>query len=179
MTDPRLVHRLGAAITLVVTALAATLLVLRGILPLHEASHEIVSLEQARRILADAGSPVEALEASVADERLVLAALETGLPVDVDLDAFLASVEAEASASGVRVRRLSPGRPVAHPRFREQEVMLELSGPFPRIYDTVRELERTAPHARVRTLRVVGGPPRAECDAVIRLVLTTSPEVAS
>jgi len=179
MADPGIIHRLGATIALLVTALATTLLVVRGLVPLHGASQEIASLERARRILADAESPVVALEAAVDLEVRALDALESALPPGIDLDAFLAAVEAEASARGVRVRSLSPGRPIPHPRFREQEVLLELTGPFLRIYDVVRALEEARPHARVRTLRVVGGPPRPECDAMLRLVLTTGPEVAS
>ena len=172
---PRQVDLFGRWLFTLCVAAFVVLLVHRGVRPFLRARADLGSFREAARILTDARGTLLKLNGDVNRLSQEVQAGEAQLPRTADLDGFLERLESCARETGVRVEMLSPKTVSDRGLYREQQIDVRVTGPFPHLYRMLNRLEGAEHLSRVEQLRIAGGQDGAPCAADLRLALYFAP----
>ena len=176
MTDPHKVDLLGRGALALCVAAFVLLIVHQGVRPLLQARRNLGSFRQAAEILTDAQGTLDRLEEEIGGISQQIAAGEAQLPAEPDLEGFLDRLQSAAEQHRVRVEKLTPSEITPHGLYRQQDIAVRVSGPFPQLRDLLGALEEADQLSRVEELRISSAEPGRPCAAELRLALYCAPE---
>ncbi|MCK4411932.1 MAG: type 4a pilus biogenesis protein PilO [Candidatus Eisenbacteria sp.] len=175
MTDPRKVDVLGRLAVMLCVATFVLLVVHQGIRPLLHARRNLGSFRQAAEILTDAQGMLDRLAGEIQIISGQIAAGETQLPPEPNLEDFLDRLETAAQQNGVRIERLTPSGIIPHALYRQQNIDVRISGAFLQLHGLLGVLEEADQLSRIEELRITSAAPGGPCAAELRLALYFSP----
>jgi Tfp pilus assembly protein PilO len=175
MTDPRRVDTYGR-LALVVLVAAFGLLAARELVrPVLTARRELRSLHEAVRILGEAEGDIDQLNAEIRRVAGQVAEIETLLPGEPNLDAFLELLGVLAQRHRIHVERVTPHDLSAHAQYRAQAVDLRAAGSFLALYRFLRDLEKGPQLVRIDQMHVVRAEESSACVLELSLSLYYAP----
>jgi Tfp pilus assembly protein PilO len=171
MKDPGKVDILGRVALIVMICSSAALISHQVLRPYLETRRNSGYYREAVEILSLADGGIDRLDMEIRVIEEGIGELETLLPRDINVDAFLEELSDLAEATGVHIERLTPSQVTEYDFFRELVLDVYVTGTFPAVHEFIVSLERGKQLSRINQITIADDGSRNRCTVRMGLAL--------